>query len=210
MDEGSGARTSASLLERLRRDPTDEAAWSAFVALYARKIHAWCRHWGLQEADAQDVTQNVLVKLADKMRTFTYDPALSFRAWLKTVAHHAWRDYVDGRRRTVAASADNGVAEALETAQARDDLLQRLQEEFDLELLERAIARVRQRVLPHTWEAFRLTAMEGQSGAEVAAALNMKVAGVFVAKREVRLLLQEEIRRLERDDPGPGTAPAET
>ena len=66
-----------SLLGRLRRDPTNQAIWDEFVDHYGTKIYAWCRRWGLQEADAQDVTQNVLLKLADKMRTFTYDPSRS-------------------------------------------------------------------------------------------------------------------------------------
>ena len=32
-----------------------------------------------QEADAKDVTQMVLVRLAERMRTFAYDPSKSFR-----------------------------------------------------------------------------------------------------------------------------------
>src|SRR5262249_27719327 len=90
-------RTSASLLERLRA-PEDQAAWRDFAGRYGPKIYKWCLRWNLQEADAEDVTQNVLLKLAAKMRTFAYDPSRSFRAWLKTVTHHAWRDFVDSRR----------------------------------------------------------------------------------------------------------------
>ena len=52
-------------------------------------IHRWCRRWRLQEADAQDVAQDVLLKLHGRMATFNYDPSGSFRAWLKTLAHHA-------------------------------------------------------------------------------------------------------------------------
>src|SRR5581483_12360673 len=107
MDGDFLSRTSVSLLGRLRQNHTDQEAWSEFVRRYAPRILCWCRHWNLQEADAQDVTQDVLLKLADKMRTFAYDPSLSFRAWLKTLTHHAWRDFVDSRAR-----ADRG-AEAL-------------------------------------------------------------------------------------------------
>ena len=82
--DASLSQTSASLLNRLRRDPNDQSAWNEFVNRYGPRIHAWCRHWNLQEADAQDVTQIVLLQLAAKMRTFVYDPSRSFRAWLKT------------------------------------------------------------------------------------------------------------------------------
>jgi RNA polymerase sigma-70 factor (ECF subfamily) len=56
---------------------------------------------------------------------------------------------------------------------------------------------VRRRVEPHTWEAFRLTAVEGMSGAEAAARLGLKVATVFKAKSKVRAMLQEEVARME-------------
>ena len=52
MNEHTESRTSASLLERLRLAPADQAAWAEFVDRYGRKIYGWSRHWGLQEADA--------------------------------------------------------------------------------------------------------------------------------------------------------------
>jgi RNA polymerase sigma factor (sigma-70 family) len=192
--------TSPTLLGRLSRLPTDQAAWSEFSERYGRKIYGWCRHWQLQQADAEEVTQEVLLKLARKMATFTYDPAQSFRAWLKTVAHHAWRDFLDGRRRPGAGSGDTQVLEMLHSVAARDNLVEQLDEEFARELLEEAYARVRLRVQPHTWEAFRLLAIEGQSGAAVAEKLNMKVATVFVARSKVQKMIQEEVRRLDKPD----------
>jgi RNA polymerase sigma-70 factor (ECF subfamily) len=195
--------TSLTLLARLRGTPADQPAWGQFVARYGRKIHGWCRHWGLQEADAEDVTQDVLLKLAAKMHDFSYDRSGSFRAWLKTLTHHAWQDFAAGRRRAGAAGGGSAVRDLLHTVAAREDLLARLGEEFDRELLDAASARVRQRVQPHTWEAFRLTALEGLSGAEAAGRLGMKVATVFVAKSKVQRMLQKELQRLEAD---PGRA----
>ena len=90
MHENTESRTSASLLARLRQAPADQEAWAEFVDHYGPKVYGWCRHWRLQEADAQDVTQDLLLKLAGKMQDFAYDPARSFRAWLKTLARHAW------------------------------------------------------------------------------------------------------------------------
>src|SRR6476661_8144755 len=91
------SHTSATLLSNLRRVPPDQAAWARFADRYGRKIYGWCRQWKLQEADAEDITQAVLLKLAEKMRAFEYDPARSFRAWLKTVTRHAWLDSCSGR-----------------------------------------------------------------------------------------------------------------
>ena len=136
------------------------------------KIYSWSRAWQLQDADAQDVTQAVLAKLAIQMRRFAYNPAQSFRGWLRTLVKNACRDYMADRRRSIGAVArgETDQAELIQTALAREDLARRLEEEFDLELLEEAERRVRQRVAPHTWEAYRLTAIEGLSGTEAAAA----------------------------------------
>jgi RNA polymerase sigma-70 factor (ECF subfamily) len=184
-----------TLLGRLRQDPTDQAAWDEFVDQYGRHIYRWCRNWKLQDADAADVTQDILVKLAQKMRTFDYDPSGSFRGWLKTLVHHAWRDFADSRR--APAAGGPAVWEAAQSLEAREDLARKLAEAFDLELLEAAKIRVRLRVAPHTWEAFRLVALEGRPVAEAAAAVRMQVAMVYVAKSKVQKMLQEEIRKLE-------------
>src|SRR3954468_22632359 len=98
MTSASAIQTSASLLDRLQNAPPDQAAWDEFVRRYAPLIYAWCRHWKLQDADAEDVTQVVLVKLADKMRTFIYQPGRRFRGYLKTLAHYAWCDFLAARR----------------------------------------------------------------------------------------------------------------
>src|SRR6185312_14024297 len=161
-----------------------------------RHIYRWCRQWKLQDADAEDLTQNILVKLIRKLPAFAYDPSRSFRGWLKTVAHHAWRDFNDSHRARRAAG-DGRVQELMLTLKAREDLAQRLEGAFDLELLEAAKVRVRLRVAPHTWEAFRLVALEGRPVAEVAAKVHLQMAMVYVAKSKVQKMLQEEIGRLE-------------
>jgi RNA polymerase sigma-70 factor (ECF subfamily) len=189
--------TRVSLLGRLRRDPTNEAAWSEFVGHYGPKIMGWCHKWNLQDADAQDVTQNVLLKLAEKMRDFRYDPGRSFRAWLKTVAQHACSDFLDSRRRPGLGSGDSRIGKLIDDTAAREDLVKHLEQEFDREILEAAMNRVRLRVAPQTWQAFWLTAWEGLAGAEAALRIPMQVAQVYVAKRRVQKMLQEEVARLE-------------
>jgi RNA polymerase sigma-70 factor (ECF subfamily) len=196
VENRSASQTRISLLSRLRKDPGDPSAWDEFVGRYGPKIRSWCRHWGLQEADAEDVTQTVLVGLATKLRGFVYDPTRSFRAWLKTLTRHAWSDFAADQRRAVAAAGGSGMFEALHTVEARDDLERRLEEAFDLELLELASNRVRERVEPQTWEAFQLTALDGLSGAEAASRLGMSVASVYKAKSNVQKMLQAEIAQL--------------
>jgi RNA polymerase sigma-70 factor (ECF subfamily) len=189
--------TSVSLLRRLRQSPIDQTAWSDFVARYGRRVYLWCRQWQLQDAEAEDVTQNVLMVLAEKLREFHYDPTGSFRAWLKTVSHHAWGKYVSTRQRPGRGTGDSDVHSQLQSVEARDDLAGRLEEEYDRELLDLAMLRVAGRVEPHTWQAFTLTALDGLSGAGAAARLGLPVAMVYVARSRVQKLVKDEIQRLE-------------
>src|SRR5262249_49012384 len=129
----------------------------------------------------------------------------SFRAYVRTVAHYAWCDFLESRKRPDAGSGDSEVLQQLDNVAARDDLAARLGAEFDQELLETASARVRLRLEARTWEAFPLTAVEGLSGADTAAQLGMTVPAVFKARCKVQKLLREEVRRL-----GGAEAEAET
>src|SRR5262249_46229515 len=144
------SRTSPSLLERLGRDPADAAAWEEFVRQYRPRIHAWCDEWGVQGADADDVAQEVLAGLLTTMREFRYDPKRSFRAWLKTVTRHTWINLVAKHRRGHG-ELDSPLDAVLDNAEAHDDLQRRLDESYDLELLELSIARVRERVPDSSW-----------------------------------------------------------
>ena len=101
------------------RNPCDQAAWAEFVVRYRPSILQWCRRWGLPESDAEDVTQAVLLKFSGSMKTFVYDPSRTFRGWLKTLAHHAWRDLVDQRCATRVISGDNSMQTLVETLEAQ-------------------------------------------------------------------------------------------
>jgi RNA polymerase sigma-70 factor (ECF subfamily) len=190
MSGTSDSRTSSTLLERLKASPSDRAAWDEFVARYRPMILEWCRAWGVQSADAEDVAQVVFVKLMDAIGEFSYDRSQRFRGWLHTVAHHAWIDLV-GRRQVRGSGGTD--PDWLVDLEARHDLEQRLAEAFDQERAAAAMERVKQRVAASTWEAFRLTALDGLSGAEAAARLGMSVANVYVAKHRVQELLKLEL-----------------
>lgn len=199
---GSDSDTPHSLLIRISREQRDERAWSEFVRRYQPRILAWCRERGLQPADAEDVAQTVLAQLLSAMREFHYDPAGSFRAWLRTVTGHACGRFMLRENR---AQGEKG-GEALrhiEEAPARRELAQRIEEAFDEELLQQAIAAVRGSVAAHTWEAFRLTALEGQSGAEAARRVGMPVMHVYVARQRVQEMLRREVGRLQQAGDGP-------
>ena len=197
MGELSEALTGSTLLT-LVSNPADPRAWEAFVDRYTPLVAGWCRRWQLQSADVQDVTQEVLLKLARHIRKFPYDPAKGhFRGWLLTLTRNVWRDLRDSRRRAGWASGDSHLQRLLEEQEDRNGLAEALDQGFLVELYEEAQARVQLRVSRDTWQAFQLLALEGRSGADVAAQLHMKVATVYTAKSRVQKMLQQVIHKLE-------------
>lgn len=188
--------TSASLIARLG-GAADPAAWDQFVRRYGPQLLGWCRRWGLQPADAEDICQDVLLRVAKQMEAFKYDASRSFRGWLKTVARRAWADWSERGKRPGRGSGDTGTWEVLSSVEAQDDLVARVEAEFDRELLDLATAQVRLRVEPATWQAFQLTAIDGLSAAEAAERTGLKLATVFVAKSRVLKMLAEAVAALE-------------
>jgi RNA polymerase sigma-70 factor (ECF subfamily) len=195
--QATGYSTRVSLLMALRNDPGDQSAWSAFVDRYGPQIHAWCLRCKLQHADAQDVTQMVMLRLVRHMPNFAYDPSRSFRSWLRTLTAHSWSDFIRDQVRGIRGAADPAIADRLDRKEARVDLVRHLEETYDQELLELAIAEVRERVEAHTWEAFRLTSIEGADAAEVAVRLGIAVATVYRARHVVQEMLRKAVARLE-------------
>jgi RNA polymerase sigma-70 factor (ECF subfamily) len=178
-------------------------AWGQFVERYSPRIYAWCRSWGAQEADAEDVTQTVLLKLFQKIGAFAYDPSRSFKGWLRTIAYHAWYDFQKCQQRPGQGSGDSALNRLLDSVEAREDFVKQLEEEWAREVLDQAMLRIQLRVAPSTWEAFRLTALENLSGAEAGERLGMPPSQVFVYKFRVQKLLQEEMARLDEIEAQP-------
>lgn len=206
MSADSADTTRVTLLHRLHQNPGDQLSWGEFFATYSPAIRGWLLHWGLQEADAQDVAQNVLMRLTQKLPQFKYDPSKSFRGWLKTLTHHAWHDFVTEAGYRTRGSGDTSVLDQLQSVEAREDLAARVEATFDRELLEMALVRARGRVAENTWMAFKLSALDGVAPQMVADQIGIRVSQVYLAKHRVQKLVQEEIRAMEgeaEDEPRP-------
>jgi RNA polymerase sigma-70 factor (ECF subfamily) len=204
---GAGdSATNVSLLLRLS-DDTDEGAWSAFVERYAPCIFGWCRRFRIQENDAADVTQDVLIKLIRAMRSDNYDSNRgSFRGWLKSVTGNAVRDMMRSWNRKVNAAGGTSVMlhlAAIQDPVALAELGAQLESQYREELLEEAEVRVRKRLKESTWEVYRLTMSERLEPHEVAERLGIPVGTVYVVRSRVIKHLRQEIKSLSDVDGEP-------
>lgn len=189
--------TRASLFARIEGFPGDPAVWSEFVATYAPAVARWCRRHGLQESDALDVAQEVLVRFWRQADRFRYDPARRFRGYLRQMVVTAVADWSASRRLDRLATGDDAVQDLLDSEPAREDLAARIERVFDLERLSRAMREVEARVKPRTWAAFRMLALERLPGAEVAERLGIDVNLAYNARMNVQRMISDALRRCE-------------
>jgi RNA polymerase sigma-70 factor (ECF subfamily) len=189
--------TRPSLLVRIR-DTGDAEAWHEFVELYAPVIYGFYRKRGLQDADAADLTQAVLQTVLVEAGRLKYDPARgSFRSWLFTIARNKHYDFIAHRKRSPGAGGNTSPSERIDNVPAREEEVAQWEQEYERRIYAWAAERVCRCVDDTTWEAFRLTAVEGKSGMETADALGMSVGAVYVAKSRVLAHLRREVKRIE-------------
>jgi RNA polymerase sigma-70 factor (ECF subfamily) len=190
--------THPSLLVRLR-DTGDRQAWGEFVDAYAPLVYGFARKHGLQDADAADLTQDILQAVSAAIGRLDYDPERgSFRGWLFTVVRRRLINALQRQRRGGQGGGGTSAQLLLEAVPAREDDHRALwEQEYEAGLFAWAADRVRGTVQDATWQAFWLTAIEGKPGKEAAAQLGVTAAAVYLAKRRVTERLKAEIRRLQ-------------
>ena len=118
MSEPDPGPTQPSLLLRIR-DASDAESWRTFVSIYAPLIYRSCRRRGLQDADAADVGQEVLVEVARSIRGFEYMPGRGrFRDWLGAVVKHRVGRFLDNEVRGVRGVVVDAPLENLDAGEA--------------------------------------------------------------------------------------------
>lgn len=198
--------TRATLLQRLK-NWQDQSSWQDFFDTYWKLIYNVARKRGLNEAEAQDVVQETMVSVAKHMPTFKYDPAIgSFKAWLWNLTR--WRIRDQFRKRETLAEDDSSVTDDPATNTSLEDRVvdpasQELERLWDAEwennLLNAAVAKVKRRVDPQNFQIFDLYVNKEWAPAKVAKAFGIPVGQVYLAKHRVTDLIKEEVKRLEME-----------
>lgn len=174
--------TRLSLIARLHK-ANDGDAWSEFVRTYEPLILSIAQRRGLQYADAAEVTQEVLKRVADSIESWDPDPKKgAFRGWLYRVTrnltidylrhHHRWRDREPG-------------FELEKIADPSENESQEFRLEYERQLFNWAAGEVKTSFKPVNWQAFWLTAVENKSAQEVAEQLKLPRGQVYVARSRV-------------------------
>jgi len=180
--------TRPSLLVRIR-DASDKQAWKQFVELYGPLVYRFGRKRGLQDADAADLTQEVLRAVSGAVGRLEYDPERgSFRGWVFTLAHRKLCDFLTRRRRQEQGSGDTATQGVLNDLPAPEE--EQWERDYERRLFVWAAERARGEFREATWQAFWQTAVEGRPAADISRTLGISVGAVYIAKSRVQARLK--------------------
>ena len=191
--------TRPSLLLRLR-DVRDQQAWSTFLEIYQPLIYRVIRQRRVQDADAREVTQEVLLAVANSIDQWEADPQRgTFRGWLTTITRNLVVNFLIKQSRHPRGSGDSDFRRGLESlpAPAGDESAL-----FDMEehrqIFRWAADRIRPEFREANWQAFWRTAVEGQSAIEVARELGISPGLVYVSRNRVMKRLREKVEEFRK------------
>lgn len=212
MSPGNGQRqsssdlipTRSSLLGRLK-DWEDQESWSQFFETYWRLIYNFSLRSGLSHEEAQEAVQETVVAVAKNIGKFQYDPKVCrFKTWLLSVTRSKIANQLARRARQPSAThhpaPDGSDSTPLlnRLPDEQSDPLERVwDEEWQKNLMETAIQRVKGRVSIEQYQMFDLFVLKQWSAGEVAKTLGVTIGHVYVAKHRVSKLIRREVEALE-------------
>ncbi|MFO0820036.1 MAG: sigma-70 family RNA polymerase sigma factor [Pirellulales bacterium] len=192
--------THASLLLQLQNSGNQEA-WLEFVSIYRPIIYRLARRRGLQDADSQDLAQQVLISVSRSIEHWQKsDESVRFRHWLRRVAKNAICNALTRQPKDRAGGGTSAQNLLEEYADPDPSVTREFELEYRRELFLRAAAVVRADVAADTWQAFQLAVVEGVPIEDVASRLNKSVGAAYAARGRVMNRLRQVIDELERHE----------
>ena len=189
--------TRASLIAQVK-DPQNRAAWEQFAAIYRPVILRTAVARGLQEADAQDLAQHVLLAVASAIGQWEErDGAIRFRHWLRKITRNAILNALS-RGPKVRAMGGSSIHELLaHHPQADEETESLIDWEYRRQLYQRAAITVRNDVHEDTWRVFELTAIEGKSNQSAADLLGKSLGTIYTSRCRIMQRLRQVITEME-------------
>jgi len=195
--------TRRSLLIRLK-DLDDQDSWQEFYDAYARLIYSVAIKAGLSDVEAQEALQETIIGIARNIGEFEYDRKRgTFKSWLLHTARWKINDQLR-RRRQGASRSQRGRDQTARTATieripdpAGSALESIWEEEWEKQILDAAIERVKAQVKAKQYQIFDLYAIKRWPVQKVVRTLGVSISQVYLAKYRVTRLIKREIKALE-------------
>jgi RNA polymerase sigma factor (sigma-70 family) len=192
-------RTRPSLLVRLQGE-RDERAWAEFSRIYEPLVLRLMHRRGLQECDARDATQQVLIRISGAIERYQNDGAdASFRRWLFRVARNVVVTFLTRQSGQPKVLDHDQIANALDAVTADCAESKLFDVEYRQQVLAWAIEQVRRDFKDSTWQAFVESSIHGRPIADVASELGLSAGCVYVARSRIIARLRAKVEELETD-----------
>jgi RNA polymerase sigma-70 factor (ECF subfamily) len=207
MDEPlSSLHTRPTLLFRLR-DWEDKGSWDEFYRLYRNFVYGLARRSGLTHVEAEEVAQEVFIRVAETISAFESDPARgTFRGWLARLTRWRITDKFRARPRDAAGAASRRREEQPDTTRTierlPDDRTAPLdaasEDEWQKHVLDAALARLARRVPAKHFQVFDLYSRQGWPVMRVAGEMGVNPAAVYLISHRLTKQLKTEVEKLHR------------
>ncbi len=185
------SNTRATLLLRLR-DRGDETAWSQFHELYAPLLYAYARQRGLTQADAEEIRDQCLLAVSQKMESFEYSRTKgSFKNWLYCIANGKVIDFLRKRREH---EADTNVLRQVPDPHPSPEEL--WNQHWSHQHILYCASRAKGTFSEKTYRVFEMLAFEGREVDEVCGQLNLTRNQVYIAKSRVMRRIRADVKAL--------------
>jgi RNA polymerase sigma-70 factor (ECF subfamily) len=189
-------QTKATLLGRLKNSK-DQSSWREFFDTYSNLIYGIARKAGLNEAEARDVLEATMAAVAGHMPRFRYDPNIgSFKAWLRNLTRLQIISL--SLKRRSAPKGKSGEKLAVEADASAQTLDRMWETEWEINLLNAAVANVKRRLDPQKYQIYDLYLNKKWSPEKIAGAFGMSVEEVGLAKDKITEMIKTEATRLEQ------------
>jgi RNA polymerase sigma-70 factor (ECF subfamily) len=171
-------------------------AWDDFYRIYWPLIHSCARGRGCSDATAEDIVQDVIMRVFEQKDIFRYDPERGrFRDWLgalvrSKVAEHRRRPSARAKplggesspSGSFSGDGSGSIPEPEATDPSPDEAWERA---FESQLLLALLDVVRREVNPRDYLAFELLELRGLSGSDAARITGTTRNAAFKARRRV-------------------------
>ena len=203
--EPDALATRWTLIRKVSNPDCDEQSWSEFYHLYKKLIYAVARKAGLTREEAEDVVQETMRSVCDKIRDFVPDPARgSFKSWLLQMAR--WRMTDQFRKRSKSAPSEAPPGDSTRSTATIERIpdpaslpLDALWEEaWQKELFAKAVEKVKKEISPDQFQIFDFYVLRQMPVSKVTRSLGVSMGQVYLARHRTLKLIKKEIAALEK------------
>ncbi len=187
--------TQVSLIAQLQ-DASNAAAWESFALIYRPVVYRLARARGLQHADADDLSQQVMMSVARAIPQWQHDPQARFRHWLARIARNAIVNALTRGRQDRAAGGSDFLSVINNLPDDQAEFESQVEIEYQRQVYRHAAEIVRDEVQEASWRAFVLTVVEGEPIALVADQLGKSIGSIHAVRSRIMRRLQNTVREL--------------